>query len=236
MAVRSHLPWPWRAVVVAAMLAIVAGMWWWGFDFGQIFSGFNHRDLETKMAALEAEASRLRAEATDLRGKSTRLESELAMTQGAQATLTKQALELQSENTQLKEELVFLQQLVADSNRKVGLSIQRLDAERERDDTWQYRMLVVRGGNQDAEFDGHLSLQVAIAPSAGSNPGFRPTTINLPDEQPDTTPALKLRFKYYQRLEGTFRVPPGAQVRSLTARAFETGQPSPRASRNLVLP
>ena len=29
-----------------ASLAIVAGMWWWGFDFGQIFGGFNRKEIE----------------------------------------------------------------------------------------------------------------------------------------------------------------------------------------------
>ncbi|MND01596.1 hypothetical protein D3C83_206460 [compost metagenome] len=57
----------------------------------------------------------------------------------------------------------------------------------------------------------------------------------LPDEQPLTAPALKLKFKYYQRVEGSFRVPPGAAVRSVTARAFEAGQPGPRATRTLNL-
>ena len=34
---------------------------------------------------------------------------------------------------------------------------------------------------------------------------------------------LTLKFKYYQRLEGTIPVPPGAQVRLVTVRAFEAG-------------
>jgi len=46
MAVRTHLPWPWRAAIAASLLALVGGMWWWGFDFGQIFGGFN-RDSPT---------------------------------------------------------------------------------------------------------------------------------------------------------------------------------------------
>ncbi|MEP7181501.1 MAG: DUF6776 family protein [Betaproteobacteria bacterium] len=236
MAVRSHLPWPWRAVVGLALLAVVAGMWWWGFDFGQIFGGFNRRDLETRLATLETEAAGLRTEAAQLRGKSSQLESELAMTSGTQATLSKQALELQNENSQVKEELVFLQKLVADSNKQGGLSIQRLAAERERDDTWHYSVLVVRGGSPKAEFEGQLALQVAVAPAPGEGAAFRPTTIALPDEQPETAAALKLKFKYYQRVEGSFRVPPGAVVRSLTARAYETGQSAPRATRNLVMP
>jgi hypothetical protein len=47
---------------------------------------------------------------------------------------------------------------------------------------------------------------------------------------------LKLKFKYYQRLEGTFGVPSGSGVRAVTARVFESGQPHPRATRNLVIP
>ena len=46
---------------------------------------------------------------------------------------------------------------------------------------------------------------------------------------------MKLNFKYYQRIEGTFEVPPGTVVRTVTVRAFESGQSIPRASRNLVL-
>jgi hypothetical protein len=236
MAVRSHLPWPWRAVVGVALLTIVAGMWWWGFDFGQIFGGFNRKDLETRLTTLETEALQLRAEAVSLRIKGSELESELAMTRGARTTLSKQALELQNENSQLKEELVFLQKLVADSNKTVGLSIQRLAVERERDDAWHYTLLVVRGGSPAVDFDGQLVLQVAFAPPPGASAPFRPTSLTLPDEQPETAAALKLKFKYYQRVEGTFRVPPGAQLRSVTARAFESGQGSPRASRNLVFP
>ena len=60
--------------------------------------------------------------------------------------------------------------------------------------------------------------------------------MTLPDDQPDTAPALKLKFKYYQRVEGTIRVPPGAQVTAVTVRAFEAGQASPRATRTLVIP
>lgn len=236
MAVRTHLSWPWRAVVVAALVAVIGGMWWWGFDFGQILGGLNRREIEEKVMSLEAEAARLRAESGELRAKSARLESELAMREGAQSTLSKQAADLQSENSQLKEELVFLQKLVADSNRQVGLSIQRLAAERVRDDTFRYTMLVVRGGNPAAEFAGKLGLQVALQVPAADGGGSLPVVLSLPEDQPDLAAPLTLHFKYYQRVEGSFRVPPGAELRSLTARAFEDGQANPRATRSLNFP
>lgn len=234
MAVRSHLPWPWRALTMIVLLTIIGGMWWWGFDFGQIFGGWNRKEVEAKLAALETENARLGSEAAQLRTRNSQLESELAMTAGTQAALQKQSLELMAENTQLKEELSFLQKLVVDSSKQGGLSIARLSVEREGDDAWHYSVLVVRGGSPSDEFEGALTLQAAVQPAGGGG-GGRPTMLTLPDDQPDAAAALRLKFKYYQRLEGTIRVPPGALVRSVTVRAFENGQANARTTRTLAI-
>ncbi len=235
MAVRSHLPWPWRAVATVGLLVTVAGMWWWGFDFGQIFGGLNRKEVESRIATLQAENAKLRDEGAQLAAKSAQQESEIGIMTGTQATLSKQALELQRENSQIREELVFLQKLVADSSKQVGLSIQRLIVEPEREDAWHYSLLLVRGGNPKDEFEGHLTLQVALQPALAGGSAMRPVILSLPDEQPGAAAALRLKFKYYQRLEGTIMVPRGAQVRSVTVRAFEVGEPSPRATRSLVI-
>jgi hypothetical protein len=229
MSVRSHLPWPWKAVVGVALLLVIGGMWWWGFDFGQIFGGFNRKAVEAKIATLEAEVLQLRSESAELRTHGSQLDSELAMTRSVHSTLTKQATELQNENSQLKEDLLSLQQLFADANKQAGLTIQRVAVERERDNAFRYSLLVVRGGKPKEDFVGHLTLQITLQNETGP---LKPATLTLPDEQPGGAAALKLRFKYYQRLEGTFQVPPGAQVRAVTARAFESGQPVPRATRS----
>jgi hypothetical protein len=236
MSVRSRLPWPWRVVAAASVAAMVAGMWWWGFDFGQIFGGFNRKEVESRLAALEADNARLRSEASELQGRAVRLESELAMAKGAQTSLSRQALELQNENSQIKEDLVFLQKLVADANKQVGLSIQRLVVEHESEDAWHYSLLLVRGGNPKDDFDGYVTLQASVVPPAAGGPPQRPFVVTVPDDQPRAAAALKLKFKYYQRLEGTISVPSGSVVRSVTARAFESGQPNPRATRSLVVP
>ena len=235
MAVRSRLPWPWRAVVVVTLLAIVGGMWWWGFDFGQIPGGFNRKEIEARQAALETEAGGLRAEAKSLRERNSELETEIAMAKGAQATLSKQAQEISNENSQIKEELAFLQKLVADSNKQVGLGIQRFTVERERGNAWHFSLLLVRGGSPTDEFEGNLKLTVTAQAAAGSGTPHG-MTLMLPEDQPETAPALRLKFKYYQRVEGSFQAPEGTAVRSLVARAFENGQTSPRATRTLAVP
>lgn len=234
MAVRTNLGWPGRLLVGGVLLALVAGMWWWGFDFGRIFSGFNRDEIESRMATLEADAATATREARALRGRNTQLESDLAMTQGAQASLQKQTLELLQENALLKEEVAFLQRLVADSNKQAGLGIQRLEASRDGPEVIRYTALIVRGGNPKDDFDGYLTLQAVLVPAPGAPSEMRAQTLTLPDEQPDARAPLKLRFKYYQRVEGVFRIPPGLELRTLTARAYENGNASPRATRSLT--
>ena len=235
MAVRTHLPWWGRGAIFVALIGIIAGMWWWGFDFGQIFGGFNRKEVEARLVTLEAETRKLRAEGTELRAKNSTLESELAMARGSQESQQRQAIELSGENAQLKDELAFLQKLVADSNKQIGLQLQRLAVERDGDDMWRYNVLVVRGGSPKDEFDGSIVLQATLAPAAGAPAGTQAKVLTLPEDQPETKSALTLKFKYYQRVEGRFHVPPGMRVTSVTARAFEGGQGAARATRTLQL-
>jgi hypothetical protein len=229
MAVRTHLSWRWKAPALLAVLVVIAGMWWWGFDFGQFLGGFNRGAIEQRQAKLEAELTTTRQENARLRAKSAELEADLNVTRGAQSTLSREALDLQSENTQMKEELAFLRTLFSQSGKPGTIAIQRLAAERERDDVYRFSMLVVRGGKPEDDFTGQLSLSANLA-AAGHT-----SVLTLPDDQPETAPALQLQFKYYQRIEGTFRVPPGAQVKSLQARVLEPGQSTPKATRSLNL-
>ena len=233
MAVRTHLPWWGRGAILLTLLAIIGGMWWWGFDFGQIFGGFNRKEVEARLVSLEADANKFRAEAAELRARNATLESELAMTRGKQEALSKQTVELTGENAQLKEELAFLQKLVSDSSKTVGLQIQRLDVEPDGEDTWRFSILVVRGGSPKDEFVGNVVIRATLA---GTPPAESATkAIQIPDDDPETSPALGLKFKYYQRVEGRFRVPAGSRVTAVAVRAYESGQSAPRATRTLSL-
>jgi hypothetical protein len=230
VAVRPQLSWRWKLPALLALLLVVAGMWWWGFDFGQFLGGFNRSEVEPKMQRLERENASLRAESEALRLQLSSLESDLNMARGAQASLSSQALELQAENTQLKEELAFLQKLVSDTGKEGTVVIQRLAAEPEGEAAYRFRALLVRGGSREEEFTGQLALQATLLA------GGRTVVLTLPQDDAATATALALRFKYYQRVEGTFKVPAGSQLRSLQARVLEPGRAVARATRTLNLP
>jgi len=128
MAVRTHLSWKWKLPALIALLLVIAGMWWWGFDFGQLLGGFNRKEIDARIDRLESERATLSAENAQLRDRQSSLESDLKMAQCAQASLSRQALDLQSENSQIKEELAFLQKLFSDTGKEGTFTIQRLTA------------------------------------------------------------------------------------------------------------
>ncbi|MEP6998111.1 MAG: DUF6776 family protein [Betaproteobacteria bacterium] len=229
MAVRIEHSWRLKIPLALILIALVGGMWWWGFDFGQFLSGFNRGEVAETRARLEAERDELKKDNVRLRARSAELESDLGVARGAQTTLSRQTLDLQNENTQIKEELAFLQQLFSDSGKQGAISIQRLSAERSSDDAYRYSLLIVRGGNPTDEFSGRLTMQANLVDKNG------PMTIELPEGQPERASALQLKFKYYQRVEGTISVPPGSQLKSLQAKVLEQGQPNPKATRSLNL-
>jgi hypothetical protein len=236
MRVRSDLGWPWRLGVLVALAALVGGMWWWGYDFGQLFSGFNRSEMKDRVEQLETDNAKLRDEAAGARSHFAELESDLAITRGAQAQLAHQNTDLAQENAQIKEELAFLQKLVSDSGKQGAMTIQRLTAEAESATRWHYDVLLVRGGNPRDEFAGHVTLQakLALPPADGGAP--RETILNLPADQAEAATPLGLKFKYYQRVEGSIRVPQGARLTALTVQVFENGTAAARTSRSLTIP
>ncbi len=232
MRVRNELGWPWKIGIVAGLAALVAGMWWWGYDFGQLFGGFNRSKMTERVEALEADNHKLADEAARARAHFAELESDLAITRGAQTSLSKQASDLAQENAQLKEELAFLQKLVSDSSKQGAMTVQRLTFEQETAGVWRYGILLVRGGNPRDEFAGHVTLQATLAGAPDAPPPAEPV-LSLPAA--GNAAPLALKFKYYQRVEGTIRVPEGTHVTTLTVRVFEDGSPAPRATRTLTL-
>jgi hypothetical protein len=225
MAVRTHVPWWGRGALVVILLAIIGGMWWWGFDFGQILGGFNRKEIE---AHILTEAEALRAEATNF-ARATRCSKASSVRRGAWVRVTQ--TELLSENAQLKGRLAFCKKVVRFEPDRRPVDLRTLSPDGE--GMWRYRFLLVRGGSPKEEFKGNVVVQATV--SSGTDAGAQPQTILLPEDEPTTAPALVLKFKYYQRVEGRFRVPPGGRVTAIAVRCFEAGQGNPRATRTLSL-
>jgi hypothetical protein len=92
---------------------------------------------------------------------------------------------------------------------------------------FRYRLLLLQGDRRDKPFQGNLQLLVTL------QEGGKDAIITLPEA--GAAQDYKISFKYFQRIEGTFKVAPGAQVKSVRVRIFEAGSTQVRATQSFSL-
>lgn len=229
LSVRTHWSWKVKGAIIGVAALFFAGLFYGGFDAGRIFAGFNIGKVRDEQERLNTEVIALRADNERLKQNNIELANSAQMAVGAKDVLSKQIISLQQENTQLKEESAFFEKLVGSAaGSKNGLAVQRMQAERETVDSYRFRALVVQG-SADAPFKGKLTLIATIIADG------KRININLPDEQPDLVASLTLDFKTYQRVEGIFKVPANAQLKTLQMRVIPAGSKEPRAQQSLQL-
>jgi hypothetical protein len=227
MTVRTHLAWHWRWLGMVAALALSLVIAAWLYDAGRRFAGFDRSETEQELSQLRASVARLEQEAQRLRAIADASGSRLKIEQSAQAQLSAQLKSLEIQNTRLKEDLAFFENLTTAGDK---LSIHRLKVEPDAlPGEYRYRLLVLQGGRRDREFRGSLQLVISLQENG------RNDMIVVPDQASANDSAYKLGFKYFQRVEGTFRVPPNARVLTVQARVLEQGSDQARVSQSFSL-
>ena len=221
MTVRTHVAWYWRWLGMTVVASISLAMAAWVYDAGRRFAGFDTSELEGELVRLREKAGKLEAEARNLRAVANASESKLKIEQSAQAQLGAQVKVLMEENTRLKEDLSFFDNLGPATDK---LSIHRFKVDPEPvAGEYRYRLLLVIGGRRDKPFQG--SLQLVLNTRSQGRDGM----ILLPDKSAADSPAYKLNFKYFNRVESTFRLPRDVQLQSVQVRVFEAGSDQARA-------
>ncbi len=230
MAVRTHLPWHWRWAIVAVLVGLFIIFAQQIFDAGMRMAGFAAGETRDELSQLRVDVARLRQENAAFRASATAAERQLQIEGAAQKDLEKSLKTLQEENTRLREDLAFFQTLMPGNGMAEKLSLHQFKVEKGLlPGEYRYRLLVLQGGSRDREFRGRLQLLVTVAGEDG-----RKSVVEVKDTA--AASPLRLSFKYYQRVEGTFQVSSGAVVKSVQARVLEAGTNQPKLMQTFNLP
>ena len=228
VAVRPHIAWYWRwlGILLLAMLATVLA--WWGYEAGRKYAGFDKSEAEQELTRLKELVSRLQMESGDLRVQAAGAERQLQIERAARGDLVQQLTALGEENTRIKEDLAFFQSLMAPGGKGAGLAAYRFRVERgKQPGEYQFGMLLVQTGSRAKDFQGRLQLLASVLEKG------KKTMINVSEEK--NPKANTLNFKYYQRVEGSFKLPPDVVVESLQIRVFENGAPEAKITQTANL-
>ena len=95
---------------------------------------------------------------------------------------------------------------------------------------YRYRLLLLTPTDRRGrDFNGRLELVVSLQ-EGGQN-----AMMSFPEPGDAAAASFRLSFKYFRRVEGTFRVNPKAKVESVQVRVYETGTTQPRATQSMSL-
>ena len=229
VAVRTHAPWYMRWVVVLVAMGCMLVVASYTYDKGRSLAGFQSGRAAAELAKLSEQVAHLRDENEEMRTQLAAMERQMQIENATHGNLAGQMKGLTDENALLKEDLAFFQTLMtANGDAAGGVSINRF---RVRPDTlpgeYRYQLLLVQSRTRSREFQGKLQLVVDMVQDG------QPQVLVLPHGE-EKGP-YNLSFKFYQRVEGVFHVPPEATVKRVQVRVLENGTESPKSSQTVNL-
>ena len=226
--VRTHVPWYLRWLGVIAIGGLVFGIGMSTHDFGMEFAGFRQREADRRLEKLMEKISSQQSELSDLRFRVTNAERQLQIERATYGDLAKQVKSLANENATLKEDLAFFQSLMPASGRDVAVTINRFRLEQDTlPGEYRYRLLLVQSGQRLKEFQGRLQFVLNV------QQGERKVVLTLPPEPDRGAKEYQLNFKFFQRIEGTFKIAPDAVVKGMQVRVFENGSNAPKLTQSV---
>lgn len=232
VAVHSHIPWYWRWIGIAVLLGISAASAAWIYDAGRRYAGFESGEVHQELSKLQGELSAASAELERLRAITNAADSRLSIERTAQQKLALQIRALEQENARVREELATFEGMLSSEARNVAsLSIYRFRVEPDvLPGEYRYRLLLLTPSTRrERDFSGRLELVVSL------QEGGQSAMMSFPEPADAGAAAFRLAFKYFRRVEGTFRVNPKAKVESVQVRVYETGTNQPRATHTVSL-
>ena len=228
VAVRTHMPWYFRLLVFMALGAVVLGVGWVTYDFGMRFAGFRQGEANRALTMLNETIQRQQAELSALHAKLAASERMLQIERATYGDLAKQVKSLAEENAALREDVAFFQSLMPAGSKGGAIAINRFKLVPEViPGEYRYRLLLVQTGQRIKEFQGSLQFVLNLQQDS------RKVVLTLPGENASRAKEYQLNFKFFQRIEGTFKIAPGAVVQSLQVRVFENGSNAPKLAQTV---
>lgn len=232
VAIQTQIPWYWRWAGLVLVLGLAGAAGGWIYDAGRRFAGFDRSEVVQELETVRGELEAARAELARLRAIANAADSRISIERTAQQKLAQQVRALEQENARVREELATFESMLASEERHTQtLAVYRFKVEPDvLPGEYRYRLLLLTPTDRRGrDFAGRLELVVSLQ-EGGQN-----AMMSFPEPGDAAAALFKLSFKYFRRVEGTFRVNPKAKVESVQVRVFENGSNQPRATHTVSL-
>ncbi len=215
VAIRSHVPWYVKISGYGVAMGVAAAVAWGVVDNSYRITGFNREEAQQQLSALAEENRNLQKAYENTRSLLNEQGGQLRVEKAAQAELAKSVAQLQEENAGLKEDLGFLRNIMSSGSVPEGLAIANFKVEPDAlPNEYRYRLLLTQGGQRKQDFKGKIQVIAKL------QDGAQPVALSFPDDSELRGPANSIEFRYYQKIDGRFKIPEGAQLKSVQVRVL----------------
>lgn len=218
VAVRTHVPWHWRAMAIVGIVAFALVLAGWVYDSGRRFAGFDRSTSEAEIRSLRDRVAQLDAETARLRAIANASDANLQIERTTRDQLSRQVKNLEEENTHLKENLAVFDNLAKGGSKGESINVSRLRVEP--DGTpghYRYRLLASRQGEQAGEeFHGKLQFYLTVL-----QPGSDSAMIILPRPDDPDAGRFAISFRSFRTVEGHFQIDPEARIKRVEVRLVQ---------------
>jgi len=229
MTIRSHMAWYWRWFLNLVTMAAVAGAVWWLVENSYRITGFNREEAKRQIETLGEENVQLKRDLEAARAVVAERDRQLAIDKAAQMELARNVSQLQDENSTLKEDLGFLRNIMSSGATPEGLGMANLKVEQDgQPHEYRYRLLLTQGGQRRQDFKGKIQFLARIAHQGTAS------TLSFPGPA-EGEQAGAVEFRFYQKVDGRFRIPEGAILTGYEVRVLAIPGGQVKLSRSVNL-
>ncbi len=217
MTVRSKQPWYWQWLVAIFLILFgyLAGYWQ--------FTGGDYLGLIRSVNNLLKDNQKLEA-------RTVYRERQLQVERAAQKSLADELALLQDENMELKEEVAFYRGILNESAATGVLKLYSFKLNKGKlPGQYEYHVMLIQSGRHDKMAQGSLDLKLSALQNGV------PVTLPLSDGLKTIEP-IKVNFKYYQRVDGNFVLPPALEKPSVALSLTGNGLKASGIRQQLDLP
>lgn len=210
----------WLAAAVAVLLLVSAG--YLLFQRGIGHAGAELGRLERRHAELLQALEKERATNAELRQRLANQERASEIDRQASLQVRDEFAALENKLLTARKELAFYRGIVAPSDNKTGLNIQRFDLEPgAKDGHYNYKLMLTQVKRNDRYARGSVDIDID-----GIQEGKR-EVLSFARLQVDGSQPLKFKFRYFQDFDGEIALPPEFEPQRLTIRVKPSGKGQP---------
>jgi len=211
--VRPHLSWQFLLTATIICCSLLTLLSWGMYEAGRQSVSVQDDMGQEKLAYSYDPGTCRQTKKQKLCNQIGDLIQQLQISNTANENLAEQVKSLANENAHLKEKQEFFQHLTANTT-KNDLSIYQFSLkETQTPGKYRYALTLIQGGERPNDFKGSLRFQVKLLQNNRSR--------IIPLTNKNGTQDFPINFKFFHRLEESFKVPPDTIVENLQVQIYK---------------